>query len=60
MTLQRFKAWLDDATEKLRAVAPAWPPLIGFEEIGTALDEQERRWLDGEERILPYLYWPNI
>ena len=60
MTLQRLKAWFDDATEKLRAVAPAWQPLIGFDGIEPELDEQERRWLDQEERILPYLYWPNL
>ena len=62
MTLQRLKAWLGHVTEKLGATAPAWPPLIGFEGIAAEPepDEQERRWLDEEERILPYLYWPNL
>lgn len=60
MAQQGLKAWFEATARKLRALLPAWPPLIGFDTVDVWPERDERRWLDEEERILPYLYWPNL
>lgn len=60
MALHSLVMRLESVIEKLRAIAPAWPPAIGLEGFDANPDPMERRWLDEEERILPYLYWPNL
>jgi hypothetical protein len=59
MSLSGFFPWLTNALARLREKFPAWPPLIGFDGLDAEPDE-ERRWIEEERRLLPYLYWPNI
>jgi hypothetical protein len=59
MSLSGSIHWLTRALVRLREKAPAWRPLIAFEGIDAEPDE-ERRWIEEERRVLPYLYWPNI
>jgi hypothetical protein len=60
MALHSLTTRLEAVIEKLRAIVPSWPPAIGFEGADANADPPERRWRDEEERILPYLYWPNL
>jgi hypothetical protein len=60
MVIRGLKQRLDEVVNRLRERSPVWPLPIRFESIEVWPKEEERRWLDDEERVLPYLHWPNI
>jgi hypothetical protein len=57
MTLSGIIHWLSNAITHLRT--EVWPPLPNDDGVDAEPDD-ERRWLEEERRVLPYLYWPNI
>jgi hypothetical protein len=59
MVIRSLKQRLHKVAGRLRETALAWPLPVRFESVDVWPKEEERRWLDDEENVLPYLYWPN-